>query len=86
MGGFFPLVELHQEGSSPATCAAGLFVNSPLMGWPNHSFDCDSLYRFFMAQITNPTHTDCVSQVLQELEEIHITLEIDEIVVIKKYK
>ena len=26
MGGFFPLVELHQEGSAPAACAAGLFV------------------------------------------------------------
>ena len=24
-GGFFPLVELHREGSAPAACAAGLF-------------------------------------------------------------
>ena len=28
MGGFGPLVELHREGSAPAACAAGLFINS----------------------------------------------------------
>ena len=27
-GGFCPLVELHREGSAPAACAAGLFVNA----------------------------------------------------------
>ena len=26
-GGFCPLIELHREGSAPAACAAGLFVN-----------------------------------------------------------
>ena len=26
-GGFFPLVELHREGSAPAACAAGLFLH-----------------------------------------------------------
>ena len=26
------LVELHWEGSAPASCAAGLFVNSPFKG------------------------------------------------------
>ena len=28
MGGFFLLVELHQEGSVPAACAAGLFMRT----------------------------------------------------------
>ena len=32
------------------------------------------LYRFFMAQLTNPTHRDWVSQVLQELEETNIKI------------
>ena len=30
------------------------------------------LYRFFMAQLINPTHRDWVSQILQELEETNI--------------
>ena len=25
-GGFYLVVELHQEGSAPAACAAGLFI------------------------------------------------------------
>ena len=44
------------------------------------------LYRVLMAQLTNPTHRDWVSQVLQELEDVQIQLEIQEIVLMSKYK
>ena len=37
------------------------------------------LYKFFMAQLTNPTHRDWVSQVLQELEDLNIKLEVEDI-------
>lgn len=37
-----------------------------------------------MAQLSNPTHRDWVSQVLQELEELEIQLEIEEIEVMSK--
>ena len=32
MGGFCLLVELHQEGSAPAACAADLFLDLPEIG------------------------------------------------------
>ena len=38
-----------------------------------------------MAQLTNPTHRDWVSQVLQELEEVQIKLKIKEIELMSKY-
>ena len=31
--GFCPLVELHREGSAPAACAAGLFLNYEMDFW-----------------------------------------------------
>ena len=37
-----------------------------------------------MAQLSNPIHTDWVSQVLHELEELEIQLEIKEIEVVSK--
>ena len=39
-----------------------------------------------MAQLTNPTHRDWVSQVLQELEDVEIQLEIHEIELMSKDK
>ena len=42
------------------------------------------LHRFFMAQLSNPTSRDWVSQVLEELEDLSINLQIDEIEVMKK--
>ena len=37
------------------------------------------LYRFFFAQLSNPTHRDWVSQVLQELEDLEIKYEIHDL-------
>ena len=37
------------------------------------------LYRFFIAQLENPTYRDWVSQVLEDLEILEISLEIEEI-------
>ena len=39
-----------------------------------------------MAQFSNPTHRDWVSQVLHELKELEIQLEIKEIEVMSKYQ
>ena len=44
------------------------------------------LYKFFTAQLSNPTHRDWVSQVLKELEEINIQLEIHDIEILSKDK
>ena len=44
------------------------------------------LYRFFIAQIEDPTPRDWVSQVLEDLEEININLELDKIRHMKKEK
>ena len=47
MGGFCLLVELHQEGSAPAACAAGLFIcltqNPPVMVVVSELTGCYSL-------------------------------------------
>ena len=43
------------------------------------------LYRFFMAQLTHPSHNDWVSQVLKDLEDLSIELEIEEITSMKKH-
>ena len=42
------------------------------------------LYKFFMEQLTNPTHRDWVSQVLQELEDLNIKLVIKDIELLSK--
>ena len=44
------------------------------------------LYRFFMAQLGEPTPKDWVSQVLEDLEELEISFELDQIEVMKKEK
>ena len=44
------------------------------------------LYRFFIAQIEDPTPRDWVSQVLEDLEEINKNLELDKIKYMKKEK
>ena len=41
------------------------------------------LYRFFIAQLENPTYRDWVSQVLEDLEILEISLEIEEIQTMK---
>ena len=42
------------------------------------------LYRFFMAQLKNPTQKDWVSQVLEDMENLSIHLEIEDIKNMKK--
>ena len=37
------------------------------------------LYRFVMAQLTQPSHNDWVSQVFKDLEDLSIELEMEEI-------
>ena len=44
------------------------------------------LYRFFEAQLENPTSKDWVSQTLDDLEEFEINLELEEIQNMKKRK
>ena len=36
------------------------------------------MHKFFMAQLSNPTHKDWVSQDLKELEDLDIKLEIEQ--------
>ena len=42
------------------------------------------LYRFFIAQLENPTPRDWTCQVLDDLEEINVNLEIEEIKCMKR--
>ena len=54
---------------------------APRFKWANWQ---SLLFKFFMALLTNPTHRDWVSQVLQELEDLNMILEIEEIELLSK--